>query len=425
MALLSIKNVLPALKLSLETGAVPALVGYHGIGKTNVATQVAQKLGWNFAHIDCCLLKEGELGGLPVVVGNTENEYKELIDLVNKVYVKSKSVNDLETKDKLFALLENKTKEITSRNNGGTKLVYAPHHVLDKVCKWAKEDPNKHTLLFLDEFNRAENIIMQECMNLVLNREINGLQLPDNVHLMVAMNPCSKFSEFRNSTYVTTEMDLAQLDRLRLFFMGGDTESWLDWATKIIDEETGETRIHPDICEFIASNPDALNQPESTDDVSPSSRSFSRFSDSYKVYKKSKTLKPFDLHIIARGDLGPTVAVQFTQFLTNASNPLIKPEEIFGLGYKELPTEIKQRVNSESFPRALMTVKNSIRYVIKNNKKYKENLPLLIELITALPKDLMTMVMMSIMSDNNALHKKLVSYDEYLDAFHTVDQLID
>lgn len=424
MALLTIKNALPAVKLSLETGAVPALVGYHGIGKTQLATQIAQELGWHFAHIDCCLLKEGELGGLPTVVGDNENDYKELLDLVNKVYAKSKTVEDVETKDKLFNLLQSKTKEISSRSSNGSKLVYATHHVLAKVCEWAKQDPEKGILLFLDEFNRCENVVMQECMNLVLNREINGLQLPDNVRLMVAMNPSNKFSEFRNSTYVTTEMDLAQLDRLRLFFLGGDAETWLDWATKIVNEETGETRIEPEICEFIASNPDALNQPESTDDIAPSSRSYERLSKTYKAFKKSK-LTSQDLHIIVRGDLGPTVAVQFTQFLANASNPLIKPEEIFGLGYKTLPQEIVSRINAESFPRALMTVKNCIRYVIKNNKKYKDNLPLLIELITALPKDLMTMLMMSIMSDNNALHKKLISYDEYLDAFHTVDQLID
>ena len=50
----------------------------------------------------------------------------------------------------------------------------------------------------------------------ILNRNINGWELPDNVRLILAMNPSNNFSEFKsfkNSDYITTDMDKAQLDR--------------------------------------------------------------------------------------------------------------------------------------------------------------------------------------------------------------------
>ena len=42
----------------------------------------------------------------------------------------------------------------------------------------------RHVLLFIDEINRAEHAVQQELMNLILNREINGFALSDDVRIM-------------------------------------------------------------------------------------------------------------------------------------------------------------------------------------------------------------------------------------------------
>ena len=419
--MLTLKEIKNPVIISLLSHAVPAIVGYHGIGKTQLVKQIADELGYHMTTLECGLLKEGEAGGLPYI--KDEGKDVDLVEYIQKAVAKSKKVTTADDKDKIFALLDKKLKEVKVQNS--QTLVYATHHVLKQIMEWTEEDPNKGIILFLDEFNRAEPAVMQECMNLILNREINGLVLPDNVYLVIAMNPSNKFSDFKNSTYMTNDMDLAQLDRLRPFFVDGDAEVWLDWATKVINEETGETRIAPEVCEFIASNPDMLNQPESTEDTAPSSRSWERLSQSYKIWKSFKGATQADLATIARGDLGPTVALQFTQFLANCENPLIKPQEIFEQKYKNVPEKLLRQFSGEPFPRMLMTIKNCIRYVLKNNKKYATNLPLLIEMITAMPRDMMVMTMSTILNDHYSLHQKLVKYPEYLDAFSNLDLLID
>lgn len=417
------------IKMSLMSGAVPIIVGEHGIGKTSIARFISKDLKWRFAHIDGNLLKEGEIGGLPTVIGTASGDSgadtEEVLKVLKTLFSKLKTEN--KEMAKYVQTHYNKLKNGKTVSNGQIKTVYAIHHILDKIDRWSKEDPETPILLFIDEINRCEHAVQQELMNLILNREINGFNLPENVYLMAAANPSNKFSEFKNSTYQTIDMDDAQEDRMRWFFVGSDERVWLDWASTIIDEETVETIIHPDIAEFIASNPEALNQPNSSDDIKASPRSWERTSDSYKVYLgNSKMFTAQDLFNVVRGDLGPTIALQFTQFLKDNANPMIKPEEIFETNSKDetLPEKLRQRLKAESLPRMLMTVKNALRYMIRN-KKTQRNMKLFIECVTTLPKDLMVMVMMNILNEHRDFHNKLVAFDEYLDAFHNVDQLVD
>ena len=38
-------------------------------------------------------------------------------------------------------------------------------------------------MLFIDELNRCEHAVQQELMNLILNREINGFKMPEEVRV--------------------------------------------------------------------------------------------------------------------------------------------------------------------------------------------------------------------------------------------------
>jgi MoxR-like ATPase len=424
MALLSFKQVLGPIKISLESNAVPIIVGDRGIGKTSIARFIAKEMGWKFAHIDGNLLKEGEVGGLPTVVerGAGEIDFEKYCEALVKKASQVKE-SDFGKLFKMFVKKHQETRNISSQKRLVT--AYATFHVLDKVMTWYEKDPAQHILLFIDEINRCEHAVQQELMNLILNREINGLALPEVVHIMAAANPSNKFSDFKNTTYQTVDMDEAQEDRLRWFFIGSDEKVWLDWASTITDEESGETIIDPEISEFIASNPDVLNQPNSTDDIKPSPRSWERVSDAYKVWKRSKgRYTKNDLYNTARGDLGPTVALQFTQFIQENANPMVKPEEIFEQNKDDkLPDNLRKRIKIESHPRMLMTVKNALRYLVRN-KKTAKNLQLYTELVQILPKDLMVMVMMTTLNEHREVHNKLVTLDEYLDAFHNIDALV-
>ena len=154
-------DTLRSVELVLATEEVPLVVGESGIGKTALAKRLAKENKWKLIVIDGNLLKEGEIGGLPTV----EN----------------------------YA--------------GGKTTVYAVHYKLREIDEEITK--GKSVLLFIDEINRCEHTVQQELMNLILNREINGYKLHDNVNILAAMNPSSKYSA--DFDYQVVDMDAAQV----------------------------------------------------------------------------------------------------------------------------------------------------------------------------------------------------------------------
>jgi MoxR-like ATPase len=166
--LLSFKSVMGPLKMTLLAKKVPIIVGGHGIGKTSIAKFISKDMGWGFAHIDGNLLKEGEIGGLPTVVGEAgvPEEFKEeVLTFAKTLFTKLKEENKVLAKyvQNFYSKVKNGKDDTT----GNLRTVYAIHHVLAKVDKWVKENPETPILLFIDEINRCEHAVQQELMNLM------------------------------------------------------------------------------------------------------------------------------------------------------------------------------------------------------------------------------------------------------------------
>ena len=149
--------------LVINSRAVPLLIGESGIGKTALVKALAHKQGYYCVTIDGNMLKEGEIGGLPIV-----EDY-----ILNGVKKK--------------------------------KTVYAVHTKLQEIEDILLEDHFKRVLLFIDEINRCEHSVQQELMNIILNREINGYRLHQNVDVIAAMNPSNKYDSFEDSDYQVVE----------------------------------------------------------------------------------------------------------------------------------------------------------------------------------------------------------------------------
>ena len=150
---MNFKDTLISAELVLETGEVPLIIGESGIGKTALAKKLANKNNFKLVVIDGNLLKEGEIGGLPTI-----ESYKSI----------DSNGNFQEKKATIYAV-HTKLKEIDEEILNGNKV-----------------------LLFIDEINRCEHTVQQELMNLILNREINGYKLHNNVKILAAMNPSNK-----------------------------------------------------------------------------------------------------------------------------------------------------------------------------------------------------------------------------------------
>ena len=227
-------DTMASVELVLAANQVPLLVGETGIGKTSLAARVAAEHDWELVTIDGNLLKEGEIGGLPTVESVTHTD-----------------------------------------GHGNTHsvktTVYAVHHTLEHVAQAV--DKGRQVLLFIDEINRAEHAVQQELMNLILNREINGFSLSDQVRIIAAMNPEDSFD------YQTIDMDPAQQNRFVWLYMNADYMQWIDWAIGAGIEEK--------VIEFISSYPEYLNQ-RHEDDIDATPRSFERVSGLYTIYKNQE-----------------------------------------------------------------------------------------------------------------------------------------
>ena len=227
-------DTMASVELVLAANQVPLLVGETGIGKTSLAARVAEVHNWELVTIDGNLLKEGEIGGLPTVETVTHTDG------------------------------HGNTRDVKTT-------VYAVHHTLEHVAQAV--DKGRQVLLFIDEINRAEHAVQQELMNLILNREINGFSLSDQVRIIAAMNPEDSFD------YQTIDMDPAQQNRFVWLYMNADYMQWIDWAIGAGIEEK--------VIEFISSYPEYLNQ-RHEDDIDATPRSFERVSGLYRIYKNQE-----------------------------------------------------------------------------------------------------------------------------------------
>ena len=370
-------DTLKSVDLILSTGEVPLIVGESGIGKTALANKLAKENDWSLIVIDGNLLKEGEIGGLPTIesyVGVNSNGYK----------------------------TEKKT------------TVYAVHNKLREIDEEISK--SKTVLLFIDEINRCEHTVQQELMNLILNREINGYKLHDDVKILAAMNPSSKYgSDF---DYQVVDMDAAQENRFVWLNMESDHTQWIKWA---IDEG-----IERKVIEFISTFPEYLHK-INEDDVRATPRSYERVSKIYKVYKEKNNSIPRAVFLnVVKGNVGKVIAEEFISFIESNSEPLISYEDVF-LG-ESIDESIVERVKNESHTRLYLSAMNILKDLELNikNDKYESNhyINIFIEFLKMYPVDLMIGIMKDIRNSYIEVYKKAIENEEFVKSYFESYSLI-
>ncbi|KPI47550.1 ATP-binding protein [Clostridioides difficile] len=370
-------DTLKSVDLILSTGEVPLIVGESGIGKTALAKKLAEENNWSLVVIDGNLLKEGEIGGLPTIesyVGVNSNGYK----------------------------IEKKT------------TVYAVHNKLREIDEEISK--GKSVLLFIDEINRCEHTVQQELMNLILNREINGYRLHDDVKILAAMNPSSKYgSDF---DYQVVDMDAAQENRFVWLNMESEHTQWLKWA---VDEG-----IEREVIEFISTFPEYLHK-INEDDVRATPRSYERVSKIYKVYKEKNNSIPRAVFLnVIKGNIGKVIAEEFISFIESDSKPLISYEDVF-LG-ESMDDSIIERVKDESHTRLYLSAMNILKNLELNikNDKYESNqyVNRFIEFLKVYPVDLMIGIMKDIRNSYTEVYKKAIENEEFVKSYFESYSLI-
>ena len=383
---MNFKDALMTCELVFESGAVPLLIGESGIGKTALVKKLSQLKEAHLIGVDANLLKEGEIGGLPTT--------------------------------------ETYTITVNQRRIRRKKTVYAIHTKLLEIDQVLIENPKKKIILFIDEINRCEHAVQQELMNIILNREINGFILPDNVLVIAAMNPSNKYDHYSESTYQVVDMDPAQEDRFVWIEMDSDSKSWIDWGLsregKNYDSRSFQN-IHEDVLEFISSFPEHLHAPYSQETVKATPRSWERISDSYIRYLDKKAHYPQGIFFnVVKGNVGSSAAHDFFNFLENNRNPIIKPEEIFR--YKKIPEALKARVKKDTHSRLYLTARNCLNTLAEareeSPEEVKDKVALFTEFLQLYPGDLKMGIMQEIKTNfEKTLYKDFMNVKSFIDGY--------
>ncbi|MFN6991815.1 MAG: AAA family ATPase [Fervidobacterium sp.] len=153
-------------KKVMEAGEIPLLVGHFGVGKTDIAKDIAQETNRELIILVLSQMEPGDLIGLP-------------------------------------ARDENKTKFL------------APD--------WWPEHGN--VIILLDEINRAHRSIRNAIMQLLVDKRIHNHILPQGTWIMASMNPPDE-----NYDQVELITDPAFLSRFFIFEIHPEPKEWLNWA---------------------------------------------------------------------------------------------------------------------------------------------------------------------------------------------------
>lgn len=367
---MNFKDTLISAELVLETGEVPLIIGESGIGKTALAKKLANKNNFKLVVIDGNLLKEGEIGGLPTI-----ESYKSI----------DSNGNFQEKKATIYAV-HTKLKEIDEEILNGNKV-----------------------LLFIDEINRCEHTVQQELMNLILNREINGYKLHNNVKILAAMNPSNKYGE--DFDYQVVDMDAAQENRFVWLNMENDYIDWISWAI--------EFGIETEVIEFISTFPEYL-QKINEEDVRATPRSYERISKTLKLYKEKKEIIPRAVFLnVIKGNVGRVIAEEFISFIESNHEALISFEKVFCRNY--IDEGVIEIIKKETHTRLYLTAINILKILESNIFSFEKEssfyINRFVKFLKLYPIDLMVGIMKDMKNNYPVIYKLALEDQEFVDAY--------
>jgi len=371
------------------------LNGPHGIGKSQILKRAAKDLGGYCFIVEGGSLKEGEVTGLPVASaaadGSTEVRFVKYY-IINKIaqleryyYEKATTTGFLNGTVRLDVdaegnryLTENGKKRLVGTAVDavieGTDNQYKFGNELssETKLKLVESGEIKLAILFFDELNRTEQQTMKELMNIILNKSINGYDLPWWCNIVSAVNPCSQ-----NSTYATNELDDAQLDRFLKIKVDAKLDEWTDYAL--------ENGLSGDVIEGIAIAENIFihreKGQEDTSEMSPSPRSWEMVSHLYTTVPALNNSKFFsaeerksvdeDLRTLIRGKVGETAARTLLQNIANKENN-IKASEILTAKSKEIDKAIVDKFNRQKKLTQKIIADSVANYILNTYPDYEK-----------------------------------------------------
>lgn len=374
-------------------GYVPFVRGLHGIGKSEMMESVAEEIGNRrnkdvaFHQVDMSHIKEGELTGMPVTGKDPET--------------------------------------------GCTVNTYTLYNLFNEVIKESKE--GAIPVIFFDEINRADRVVFNELMPIILNKRVQEITLPAETVILAAGNPedITKYSG-ASDDYAVLPMDPALKDRFFIFELEVDPKEWLSWAIK--KDENDQPMIHDDIVRYIADYPQNLHF-LTENEINPTPRGWKMFSNVYTQINNLKISaedRENMLLALGGGKIGRETTNAFARFIRETYKPLLKVKDFFDNKLSE--KTVKENLNKlkeETATRQYITIANITDYFIEQHEKCLKNKDtngkrklgeIYMDILWSVPNDIRVGTIKEVLSrDEKALNtlveidpKKVIETHQYL-----------
>ena len=328
--------------------------GAHGIGKSNIVKQFAKEEGYHIEELFLSHQEVGDLIGIPHAI----------------------------------------------ERDGLTLTTWSMPIWLQRMHKAAEQ--GKHSVLFLDELNRAPIDVRQSALQLVLERQIHEHFLPtvNGVRTLVvaAINPASD--------YQVDELDPALLDRFLHITVEADAKAFLNWARA--------NNVNQIVRDFIGEYPDRLHWTPADGGIGATPRSWAKLGDFLNNVEK---IPEEILFQVMKGKVGTELASQFYSFFKNYVD-VVKAEDIEQLvrdnqneieSVEELAELVAQKMSkAEAIQKTEMA-----HQLAKRNMKKDDILPFLVYMYS-LEIEICVAFLKGYRKDEPEMYKKLAQVDAAL-----------
>ncbi len=298
-------------------GHVPLVKGLHGIGKSESADQYARDADMHFEPLILSLMDTGDMLGLPVtenIGGMTSTVWAApswYSNIVNAAWPNDLPLDRLQFEDTTLqdAVLDRMVGK-SSISRGELNEVYCLHYRVpnDRLQLLRQSNvrylDSRRSVLFLDEFNRANADILNASLQLILEHRLHSHILPivdgHETLIVAAINPA-------DGDYSVLEFDPALLDRFVEIEAHADFESWLNGYAK-------PKGVNKMVIDFLIDNRNKFHFVPKDGSKGASPRSWTRLAKYVDELQAGKRVNPDGMTHYFKGTIGTTLAAAFLNF---------------------------------------------------------------------------------------------------------------
>src|SRR5699024_868155 len=187
---------------------------------------------------------------------NVDTSNKNRDDLIKELSMTPMKNYKKYTFEELINMKEENLREVYLMNYG--KDIPENSRQNDIIMDIYNKQPKERTVLFIDELLRASVDTLSQLMNLILNKEVNGIKIVSNTILVAASNPIMEIEGLPSEVYHGGgTFDGALSSRFSKYGLNVSFSDWIENFANETDYRYNRPMIHPTVLSFISEIPDS------------------------------------------------------------------------------------------------------------------------------------------------------------------------